>query len=172
MMNPEQLVKAYSTGATLRYHTSPQRLHQRVDGHTWGVATLLAMAHPSPSSALLSYALFHDMGERYGPGDINYFAKIRHPALGVASEEAEAAALADLNLPPVILSESEKRWFKWADATEVALHGHRLWKDTGEPCALALLKSALAVMGDFDDLPNICWQLWNYLQWEVNEAEK
>lgn len=153
MMTPDQVVRAYSTGATLRYHTSPQTLHQRVDAHTWGVAALLAMVHPEPSSALLKAALFHDMGERYGPGDINFFAKIKHPALGKASQEAEQQALLDLDLPEHSLTDEERTWLKWADAAEVALHAHRLWVDTGAPCARELFKSAIRVLVAFNHEP-------------------
>lgn len=167
-MTPGQMLHAYTTGATMRYHTSPQMLHQRVDAHTWGVAALLAMAHPAPSSALLKAALFHDMGERYGPGDINFFAKIQHPALGVASQEAEEAALLELKLPEHDLTDEERVWLKWADATEVALHAVSILHTTGAPCAKRLLKSALDVMKSFDLNP-VMAGMHNRLclEWEI-----
>lgn len=167
-MTPSEIMWAYTTGATMRYHTSPKALHQRVDAHTWGVAALLAMAHPAPSSGLLKAALFHDMGERYGPGDINFFSKIKHPDLGAASQEAEDAALLELKLPDHGITVDERVWLKWADATEVALHAAQLLWETGQPCAKRLLKSALDVMAAFDLHP-VMVDMHSRLQleWEI-----
>ena len=159
MMTADQLITAYSTGSTTRYHTNAKLLQQGVDAHTWGVAALLAMVHPAPSAALLCAALFHDMGERFGPGDINFFAKIKHPELGLSSQRAEDEALSSLGLPEQPISVTEARWLKWADGAEVAMHAHRLWTDLGAPAALKVLRSALRVMEQYDDLGPIVLSL-------------
>lgn len=61
-----QKIKALREGGdTLRSHTLGE--HNRVDigKHSWGVAILIYILHPSPSKELLIEALLHDVPERW-----------------------------------------------------------------------------------------------------------
>ena len=63
-------VRAIREGGDVeRCHTTPHHGSYNVAEHSWGVATLLGILHPTPSTPLILAALWHDVSERW-TGDI------------------------------------------------------------------------------------------------------
>ncbi len=52
-------------GKTERTHTTPHHGSYSVAEHSWGVATLLAILHPNPSTDLILAGMWHDVHERW-----------------------------------------------------------------------------------------------------------
>jgi hypothetical protein len=143
----EQIKKIFDGGLTTRYHTEPSCLHQAVDAHSWGVVTLVLLTNSNPTVPLLRACALHDVGERWGPGDVRYQSKRDNPTLRAAAQECEDKALDNLGVTPpeYDLTDEEFAWLKWADMAEVAMRMIQLYEDFGYPSALRVLGEAVPV---------------------------
>lgn len=167
-MIPEQLVAVVGAGKTSRYHTHGDKLHQTVAAHTWGTVALILMANPHPEIALLKAAVFHDVGEHF-TGDTPFPAKASDPQLKEILDRMEDDAIGRMGIVVPGLTEHEKKWLKWADMMECALHAHRMWKDFGYPVAKDILVTAVhAAQSNYLGLSVIADELIEYLHDELN----
>jgi len=110
--------KLLASGGVRRWHTT-RTMKQTTAEHSWGVALILSMYHPSPSVDLLRAALFHDCHEKLF-GDIPSPIKQRWPEIKAAEEYAEVLFFHDLGLvsPYDNLSAADLLWLDWADKLE------------------------------------------------------
>lgn len=111
-----------AAGRVLRYHQHGPDLAQRVDAHSWGVATLVLYLWPDASRDLVVAALRHDVGEFY-TGDVSATTKwmlsqnAQHELNGL-EEKGQDLALS----PMPSLNLMEERQLKLADQLELMLH--------------------------------------------------
>ena len=105
-----------------RFHTNQHLAHlgQTNADHSHGVASIIALMHPSPSAELLKAALWHDAGERYA-GDLPQPFKAEYPDIARQHSWAEdRLALRCAPLKPT-LTPDEKAWLKLADRLEAIM---------------------------------------------------
>lgn len=114
-MQASELLRA---GLVRRYHTVADSGRGQTNAeHSWGVATLIATYHPSPSVELLKAALYHDLSE-FDTGDLPATAKWTWPGLGDAYRRAEAE-VRDAYGWQVALTDKEKVWLRACDMLEL-----------------------------------------------------
>ncbi|HUD11471.1 MAG TPA: YfbR-like 5'-deoxynucleotidase [Candidatus Saccharimonadia bacterium] len=106
-----------------RYHTWPRLREQSVGEHTAQVMRIMLAIYPSASVKLLTYALFHDIGE-VAVGDVPYPAKNQDATIQAAFDAAELQAhigmVERFVLPaPIDISPLEKLIFKLAEYIEM-----------------------------------------------------
>ena len=106
-------------GYTERAHTIPHYGGYSVAGHSWNVATLLAILHPDPSKELILAGLWHDVHERWTgdiPGSIKWgFSNVLKEELKELEEVIETSLGINhvLNLPL-----EDLKWLKACDMLE------------------------------------------------------
>lgn len=120
MLTIEKLLYIYEAGHVKRWHCEMLIKEEYVSAHSWGVATWIALLHPSPSAALLKAALLHDIAEKK-VGDLNRWAKVRFPELAHQVHAAEATVMDSLGVMPT-LDPDEESWLKVCDLLDAWLH--------------------------------------------------
>lgn len=122
MKNLINMVKAHrEAGDVQRLHTVPVVGDASVAKHSWNMAMILWLLHPSPSLKLIMQALTHDNCERW-TGDIPAPAKYRmFPALGAEMKAAEIKVADALGLD-FTLSDEDQKWVRAADLLEFLMY--------------------------------------------------
>jgi hypothetical protein len=118
-MTAPDIMAAWRAGFTRRWHSNPDmaQFDDPVCGHSGRVAVLAVMLFPS-RIAVMRAAVLHDLGEG-AVGDMNGDTKRRNPDLAAMLDRLEDAAVQDMGLPFVSLSESDVRCLQlcdWLDA--------------------------------------------------------
>lgn len=110
----------YLTGKVRRWHTH-HNMNQTNADHSWGVAMIILEMHPNPSVALIREAILHDAGEVL-TGDVPGYTKIDNPEVKKLMDRKELEARNEIGFPQnPSLSDSDRRWLKYADALEAWL---------------------------------------------------
>ncbi len=104
-------------GSVERAHTIPHHGTYSIAEHSWGVATLLAILHPTLSKDLLIASIWHDVNERW-TGDIP--GSIKWCLGNVTNDEIKRLAYSiDSSLEIFFnLSLEERQWLKACDMLE------------------------------------------------------
>lgn len=114
-MIKEQLKFIYKGAKTKRFHTADTLTEQSVGEHSFGVAWLVVLMHPTARKELILAALAHDLAEHI-VGDVSSPTKRKYPALKVAVDEVEGAALSKIGLDfETYLTPHELKLLKTAD---------------------------------------------------------
>lgn len=101
-----------------RFHTWPTVGEQTVGHHSCGVALVVVLCHPDPSSALLTAALVHDLSEGV-LGDVPATTKWRSPLLQEEWHKLERQVDGAMGLLPTHpLSDEDSYCLLAADAME------------------------------------------------------
>ena len=108
-----------AAGMVQRWHTVPG-LNQTIAEHSWGVAMLVLLQHPTASRELLAAALLHDIHEVV-IGDIPSPAKIAIPELIGIESKIRNDFLNQHSLTEPLLNSNEKAILKKADKLEALL---------------------------------------------------
>ena len=146
-MNIENI---YQTGQVRRYHANPKMapVGQTTADHSWGVAALILVLHPSASTALLTAAIFHDSGERWC-GDLPHPFKKAYPDHAEAHRELERVTAEHNEVPQPDLTDEEKLWLKLGDRLEsqlfTRLHRPDVWRSWGVQDDILELAARLGV---------------------------
>lgn len=109
-------------GQVTRAHTIRHILPYTVGHHSFDVASILLLLHPSPSVALIRAALWHDVSERF-TGDIPAPVKWQNLEFADELHKVEERIAEKLGLEiEQNLTEEELAWLKGADRLEL-----RMW---------------------------------------------
>lgn len=118
----ERIQALMQSGETERLHAIPHHGSYNTGFHSWGVAMIITLLHPSPSANLLKLALLHDAAEKY-IGDSPSSMKWMGPN-GVATrrfyKETEHEVNKALNVYNIVgvVSDDEQMWLHGADMLE------------------------------------------------------
>lgn len=106
-------------GHVTRCHMVPHIGEYDIARHSWHAAVLLMELHPSPTSRLVKYVLYHDVAERW-TGDVPATSKRMFPDLAEALTQAEIRLEDKLDLiGKRDLSADELKWAKAVDMLEL-----------------------------------------------------
>lgn len=106
-------------GHVTRCHMVPHIGEYDLARHSWHAAVLLMELHPSPTSRLVKYVLYHDVTERW-TGDVPATSKWMFPDLAEALTQAEIRLENKLDLiGKRDLSADELKWAKAVDMLEL-----------------------------------------------------
>lgn len=104
-------------GSTERTHTTPHHGSYSVAEHSWGVATLLAILHPNPSSDLILAGMWHDVHERWTgdmPAPIKWcLGNITKDEIKRLEDSIESSLGIKFDLPA-----EDRKWLKACDMLE------------------------------------------------------
>lgn len=118
------------SGYVARCHTMPFVGPYNLAMHCYGVASIIAVLHPSPSVNLLKAALFHDVPERW-TGDIPNPAK-DYIDSDISTLECDILVFLGLD---IALVRDEFEWLKGADVFDLWC-----WAKTQHSCAIAEMR--------------------------------
>jgi 5'-deoxynucleotidase YfbR-like HD superfamily hydrolase len=117
------LTNIYRAGDVKRYHTVARIKDQSIAEHSWGVAAIVLYLEPTPSQALISAALFHDVAESQ-TGDVPATFKWANRNFADSLEAHETNINRDMGVH-YELTERELAILKVADLSELVLHNVR-----------------------------------------------
>jgi 5'-deoxynucleotidase YfbR-like HD superfamily hydrolase len=152
MMHDKIMASRGMASRIKRYHTFPVLHQETVGEHSHRVATIYLELFGMPRAEVLTYILYHDMGE-LSAGDLPLYAKRDVPEMKHFMDRAEEAGLTRLNIKMPDLTEEELAKVKLCDLLQM-LEFARIEMVMGNWLAYAVQENILDMLTKFDRLPH------------------